>query len=61
MEHNNIIKLKYVSIEGVYRKADGRTAKVLYYVMKIAEYGELFNIIESTPKFPEKLARYFFK
>lgn len=29
--------------------------------MKIADYGELFDIIESTPKFPEKLARYFFK
>ena len=33
----------------------------MYYVMEIAEYGELFNIIDATPIFSEKLARHYFK
>ena len=61
LEHKNIIKLLKVNLTGQYRKADGRTKKVLYYIMKLAEFGELYDVIESTPKFPEKLARYFFK
>ena len=61
LKSKNVIKLIHVSMDGNYRKADGRTFKVTYYVMKIAEFGELFNIIEETPKFPEKIARYYFR
>ena len=28
--------------------------------MKYAEYGELFNFIDKTPKFSEEIARYYF-
>lgn len=31
----------------------------MYYVMEIADYGELFNIIDSTPIFSERLARHY--
>jgi hypothetical protein len=42
-------------------KNDGRVTKVIYYVMNLADYGELFNFLKFTPKFEEVLARYFFK
>jgi len=29
--------------------------------MEIAEYGELYTIIDTTSNFPEELARYFFR
>ena len=61
MDHEHIIKLKSVSLDGDYRKVDGRVEKVMYYVMKVAELGELYQIIENTPKFSESLARHYFK
>ncbi len=33
---------------------------VAYYVMEIAENGELFQFIHENSKFDEKIARYFF-
>ncbi len=50
-----------MSLKGEYRKSDGSTRRVAYYVMKIADFGELYNIVEATPVFPENLARYYFK
>lgn len=29
--------------------------------MEIAEYGELYTIIDTTSNFPEEMARYFFR
>jgi len=46
MKSKNIIKLVHVSLNGTKKKADGRTSKVIYYVMEIAEFGELFNLID---------------
>lgn len=37
-----------------------KTFKVCYYVMKLAEYGELFRFIEHTDRFSERLARSIF-
>lgn len=34
-----------------------RISSVCYYVMKLAEYGELFHFIEHTDRFSERLAR----
>jgi len=45
-DNSNIIKLSYVSLNGKYCKSYGRIENVIYYVMEIAEYGELFNFIE---------------
>ena len=36
------------------------TSKVVYYAMKVAENGELFNFVDNTPKFTEELARFYF-
>jgi hypothetical protein len=35
-------------VGGVYRTADGKIQRILYYVMKIEEYGELFRVINLT-------------
>jgi serine/threonine protein kinase len=34
-----------------------RKSSICYYVMKLAEYGELYNFIEHTDRFTERLAR----
>jgi len=33
---------------------------VAYYVMKIAENGELFQFLQDTPRFDERVARFYF-
>ena len=38
-----------------------RKYKVCYYVMKLAEYGELFRFIEHTDKFSERMAKNIFQ
>lgn len=35
-----------------------RKAEVCYYVMKLAEYGELYSFIEHTERFSEDMTRY---
>lgn len=35
-----------------------RKAEVCYYVMKLAEYGELYSFIEHTDRFSEDMTRY---
>ncbi|KAL4490939.1 hypothetical protein ABPG72_008675 [Tetrahymena utriculariae] len=57
----NIVQLQRVCLNGKYTKCDGREFGVLYYVMKIAENGELFKFLMHTQKFEEDLARFFFK
>lgn len=56
----NIIKLIEFKANGTLQKKNGRQIKVQYYVMKLAHFGELFNFIEETEEFNEKMARYFF-
>lgn len=60
IKHKHIIDIVYVNLYGVISKYDGRTIKVVYYVMKYAEYGEMFNFLEQTPHFSENIARYYF-
>jgi hypothetical protein len=45
------------NLAGTYRKFDGRVIQVSYFVMKLADYGEIYEIIERSPNFSEKLAR----
>jgi hypothetical protein len=61
IDQENIIPIISLSLNGIYKKRDGKIKKVIYYVMDIAEYGELYNIIDITTNFPEDLARYFFR
>jgi len=60
IHHSHIIDILHVNLNGVYTKYDGRVIKVVYYVMKYAEYGELYNFLEHTPHFSEDIARYYF-
>ncbi|CAD8142469.1 unnamed protein product [Paramecium pentaurelia] len=59
-EHNNIIKIVQCSINGMYRKVDGRLCQVSYFVMELADQGELFELLEQTHQFSEKFSRGIF-
>ncbi|KRX00743.1 Protein kinase-like domain [Pseudocohnilembus persalinus] len=59
--HKNIIQIKNVELKGQLKKPDGRVFEVMYYVMKLADMGELFQIIDVTSNFSEKTARYYFQ
>ena len=37
-----------------------RKAEVCYYVMKLAEYGEIYSFVEHTERFDEPMTRYIF-
>ena len=45
-KHKHVVEIIDFNIGGVYRKADGQVRRILYYVMKIANNGELFRIIK---------------
>lgn len=38
-KHRNIVEIIDFNVGGTYRTADGRVLRILYYVMKIEEYG----------------------
>ena len=59
--HKSMIKINFVNLNGEYRKYYGKVYKVVYYVMKIADYGELYKFLEITKSFKEKYARFYFK
>ncbi|KAM3134272.1 hypothetical protein pb186bvf_013557 [Paramecium bursaria] len=61
LEHKNIIKVIQCKIDGVYRKIDGRQNQVSYFVMELADQGDLYELIEQTPIFSEKFARNIFQ
>ena len=57
----HIVQIVHVNLAGEYKKSDGFVKKVVYYVMKYAEYGELFEILQQFESFPERIARYYFR
>jgi len=59
--HKNIVKILEVNLLGEYKKPNGSITRVCYYVMKFAEFGELFEIMQQTENFSESLARYYFR
>lgn len=59
VEHQNVIKVNECG-EGDYEKPKG-SKRVNYIIVQIAEGGELFDFICDTGRFPEPLARYYFR
>jgi len=59
--HNHVVQIVHVSVMGKYQKPNGKIKNVIYYVMKYAEYGELFEILQKTTSFSERIARYYFR
>ena len=59
VDHENVISIKYINMHGIYRKSTGQGFRVVYYVMELAEYGELFNLLQNC-RLSEKLARFYF-
>jgi serine/threonine protein kinase len=55
------VKIVHVNLKGEIKKPNGKIIKVVYYVMKFAEYGELFEILQQTTSFSERIARYYFR
>ena len=58
--HKHIIEIVDFNVGGIYRTSDGKIQRILYYVMKIEEYGQLFRVISLTDQFNEKTARFVF-
>lgn len=52
-------KKKHDNIEEEYLVVKRKT-EVCYYVMKLAEYGELYSFVEHTERFDERMSRYIF-
>ena len=58
INHKKVIKIVNVKVNGQYCKS-GKRFTVVYYIMKLAENGELLKFIE-IGKFSEDLARYYY-
>jgi SNF-related kinase/serine kinase len=58
---NQTVQIIHANLNGEYMKADGRISKAAYYVMKYAEYGEIYKMLQNSAKFSEKTARYYFQ
>lgn len=65
--HKNIVRILGISANGRLVRRNNMNEiinskyDVIYYIMKVAEYGELFKFIEHTLNFSEKLARTLFQ
>lgn len=60
-KHPHVVEIIDFNVAGLYRGADGRVRRILYYVMRIQEYGELFRVISLTEQFSERTARVIFR
>lgn len=60
VNHSHIVQIVYVNLKGECKKPNGKVVNVVYYAMKFAEYGELFEILQKTTSFSERIARYYF-
>lgn len=59
VDHENVINIMYINMQGFYKKANGQVHRVVYYAMELAEYGELFSLLQNY-RLNEKLARFYF-
>ena len=61
LDHPHIMKLYDLNDKAVIVKENGKVKPVLYLVFELIENGDLFEYISIGERFPEKLARYYFK
>lgn len=61
LEHDNIIKLLHYEDSVDYPRKCGSTREVIMLVTELAAGGELFAFLSETSKFPEAVAREFFR
>lgn len=61
LDHPNIVKLHEYSDKGAITKPDGKKVPVLYLVLDLITGGELFDYVAIGGRFPEKIARHYFK
>jgi hypothetical protein len=54
------VKIIEHGFKGEIEKGDGTTYKVIYFVMEIADNGELYNVLFKMKLFSESVARTFF-
>jgi len=60
LDHPNIIKMINYDTGEYTNKSTGEHYSVNYMILEYAEGGDLFNYVQSTGRFSEKLARHFF-
>lgn len=62
IKHPNIVNMIKASEEGVYIKKKGKGVyNCMYIVMEFCPNGELFDLLYSTGKLSERIARFYFK
>lgn len=61
INHPNVIKIKGIG-RGIYDNLDGENQiEVAYILMEVLKEGQLLDVVKDTGKFPERIARYYFK
>lgn len=60
LSHVNILNMLEYSRDGVVKKSNGQTEKVIYIVLELAQGGELFDFVAQTGKYSEPVARFYF-
>ena len=60
LAHPNILKLHEHNTDGLLMTSTGEKKPVFYLVYDYCEQGDLFNMVATTGKFSDKLARYYF-
>ena len=58
---SKVPKLIDVNFRGSYHKPGNPPIKICYYVMELAEYGELFKLVKEGPSLAEEVVRFIFK
>eukprot|EP00831_Metopus_contortus_P038569 TRINITY_DN3029_c0_g1_i4.p1 TRINITY_DN3029_c0_g1~~TRINITY_DN3029_c0_g1_i4.p1 ORF type:complete len:445 (+),score=96.02 TRINITY_DN3029_c0_g1_i4:256-1590(+) len=61
LDHPNIVKLYEFGDDGVIRKENGTERPVLYLVFELVTGGELFDYVAIGGRFPDPIARFYFK
>jgi serine/threonine protein kinase len=65
LKHPNLINFVACSDDGVVKQIRGtvlrETKNVIYLVLELAIGGELFDYVSLAGKFPENIARYYFR
>jgi serine/threonine protein kinase len=60
LSHPNIVNMKDFARDGILEKGQKEQRNVCYFVLELANKGELFDYVATTGAFSEDVARYYF-
>jgi serine/threonine protein kinase len=61
LKHPYVLNILETCKQGEMTKENGEVKQVIYVVLDLASGGELFDFLMEDGKFPQEIARYFFK